>query len=323
MLALMTNRASLSLPTIAVALCLAGVSSGCLPTSHSVAPTPLGVAGRTSSIEAVLAQPGPITVETVIGADWAVGRDGMINLAHPKAVAAHLDDGLEPIYIAFHALRHPTRGVYLVDTGVERALRDDPRHPAVRGVVASVLHTERMTFRIDTRTWIEREPTPPAGVFLTHLHVDHVSGLRDVPAGTPVYVGKGETTARTLENLFVAPIVDDALVGKATLQEWQFAPDPDGAFEGVVDIFGDGTVCAISVPGHTPGSTAFLARTAHGPVLLVGDACHTAWGWDHGVEPGTFSVNKPKSRESLERLQRFVAKHPEIEVRLGHQAMTR
>lgn len=272
-------------------------------------------------MEAVLREPGPVVVETVIGADWAVDRSGLVNLEHPTAVAAHLGDGLEPVYVAFHALRHPSRGTYLVDTGVERALRDDPRHAAVRGVVAAFLHTERMKFRVDTRTWLEHEPTPPAGVFLTHLHVDHVSGLRDIAAGTPVYVGPRETRGRSFENVFIAPILDAALEGKATLQEWQFAPDPDSVFAGVVDVFADGTVWAISVPGHTPGTTAFLARTPSGPVLLTGDACHTAWGWKNGVEPGTFSVDKPKSAESLERLRRFVAKHPEIEVRLGHQAL--
>jgi hypothetical protein len=30
-----------------------------------------------------------------------------------------------------------------------------------------------------------------------------------------------------------------------------------------------------------------LARTTTGPVLLTGDTCHTRWGWDNSVEPGT------------------------------------
>jgi len=89
----------------------------------------------------------------------------------------------------------------------------------------------------------------------------------------------------------------------------------------VLDVFGDGTVWALAVPGHTPGSTAYLARTPTGPVLLVGDACHTAWGWENGVEPGKFSADLPKSADSLARLKRLVARHPEIDVRLGHQAL--
>jgi glyoxylase-like metal-dependent hydrolase (beta-lactamase superfamily II) len=91
----------------------------------------------------------------------------------------------------------------------------------------------------------------------------------------------------------------------------------------VLDVFGDGSFWAISAPGHTPGSIAFLARTPHGPVLLTGDVCHTAWGWQHGVEPGTFSDDLAGSADSLARLERFVRRHPSIEVRLGHQQLPR
>lgn len=87
----------------------------------------------------------------------------------------------------------------------------------------------------------------------------------------------------------------------------------------MVDVFGDGTLWAIWVPGHTEGSTACLARTADGPVLFVGDACHTRWGWDNAVEPGPFSADKARSAKSLGRLLSRVERHPELQVRLGHQ----
>jgi glyoxylase-like metal-dependent hydrolase (beta-lactamase superfamily II) len=84
-------------------------------------------------------------------------------------------------------------------------------------------------------------------------------------------------------------------------------------------VLGDGSLWALWTPGHTPGSTAYLARTPSGPVLLVGDACHTTWGWDHDVEPGSYSGDVPRSRTSLDHLQRLVAEHPSIDVRVGHQ----
>lgn len=309
--------------TSLVSLSLLALSTGCRPTGHAVEPSTLGVVRPASALEAVVEQPGPVTVETVVGADWQISRAGLINLDHPKARAAGLKDGDEPIVVAFHALRHPERGLYLVDSGVERAQRDDPDNALFHGLVASVMSVEKMKIRTDTRSWLERQPAPPAGVFLTHLHADHIAGLRDVPASVPVYLGPGETREREFQNLFVAPIVDAALAGKGPLREWRFGPDPDGAFAGVLDVFGDATVWALSVPGHTPGSTAYLARTPDGPVLMVGDASHTVWGWENDVEPGSFSGDKAASAVSLAHLRSFVRRHPTVEVKLGHQIAPR
>lgn len=312
-----TNRTTAT-ATLLLALAAPVVLAGCRATTHPVSPSDLGRPASSDAMVALLDEPGPVEVETVLAADWVVDRGGLINLDHPEAEAHGLEDGEEPIHIAFHALRHPTRGTYLVDTGVERALHAAPDEAAIRGFVASQMDLGAMTIHVDTATWLARQRQPIAGVFLTHLHLDHVAGLRDVPDDVPVYVGPGEADARGFLNLFIQGTADDALEGKP-LRELSFPRDPAGRFEGVLDVLGDGSIWALHVPGHTDGSTAYVVRTPGGPVLLVGDACHTAWGWDHGVEPGSFSSDLPRSADSLARLRRLVAEHPAIEVRLGHQ----
>ena len=307
-----------------LALSSAVAVAACQPfraTHHAVVPATLGVARTSVDLAAVADLPGPITLETVVGADWEIDRSGLINLDHPRAKAAGLTDGPEPIIVPFHAVKHPTQGIYLVDTGVERALRERSDEAAVHGLMARAIHVEKMRFRTDTASWITAQREPVAGVFLTHLHADHIMGMRDVPAGAPVFMGPGEAAESSFQNLFVGPVTDAALAGKGPIREWRFTPDAGGDFEGVIDVFGDGSFWALWVPGHTPGSTAYLARTPDGPVLMVGDACHTAWGWEHGVEPGTFSHDRAKSVGSLARLRRFAEKHPRIDVRLGHQMM--
>jgi N-acyl homoserine lactone hydrolase len=86
-----------------------------------------------------------------------------------------------------------------------------------------------------------------------------------------------------------------------------------------MDVIGDVYMFALWLPGHTAGSTAYVVRTPQGPVLLTGDACHTRWGWDHDVEPGTFSADRPRSVHSLAALRALAARHPTMSVRLGHQ----
>ena len=271
-----------------------------------------------SRMEALIDRPGPLSTKTFVSADWQVDREGLIDLAHPEAKKADLKGGLEPIQIYLHVVRHPQRGTFFIDTGVERAVRDAPERAVLRGVMAKAMHIDLMKVIHDTASVVAAEGAP-AGVFFTHLHTDHIAGLPDIPKGTPLYTGPGETSQRFFLNAFAKGPTDEALAGHAPISELPFARDPDGRFEGILDVFGDGSFFALWVPGHTAGSAAYLARTEAGPVLYVGDTCHTQWGWEHGVPPGQFTRDGKQNAESLTRLRALVAAHPKMEVRLGHQ----
>ncbi|MBK6683736.1 MAG: MBL fold metallo-hydrolase [Deltaproteobacteria bacterium] len=302
-------------------LLLLSSTLACQTTSHDTQPAGLGTSSRTSAMEQNLEAPGPIHFERVLAADWVVTRAGLINLEHPEAQKAGLEDGDEPIQIYFYALRHPTRGLFLVDTGVEAALRDDPDRAAVRGLVRAGMNAEALKIHQDTKSWLAAQPTKVAGVLMTHLHLDHVMGLPDVPAGTPVYTGPGEGGARSFLNAFVQGSTDRTLAHLPPLSELEFQPDPDGRSAGVLDLFGDGSVYAISAPGHTPGSVAYLIRSTEGPVLLTGDTCHTKFGWEHEVEPGDFTADQAQNRAALLNLTALQKTHPTLRVYLGHQSL--
>lgn len=314
----MKNKILLSVAVVAVLSLGVFGATGCAVTSHAVSKATLGTSSRSSALEAALASgPGVVELESIESADWAVERSGLINLKNPTAVDAGLVDGDEPIQVSFHVIRHPTKGTFIVDTGVEVALRDAPEKSAMSSLVRSQMHMEKLQVKRPLGEWV-RDEKRLDGVFLTHLHLDHVTGMADVPAGTPVFVGPNEARDAKVLYAFVQGSTDRALAGKS-LVEWQFEPDADGAFDGVLDVFGDGMVWALWVPGHTPGSMAFLVRTPNGPVLLTGDASHTRWGWEHHVEPGTFTGDAPRGVKSFEKLLAFAAKHPGLDVRFGHQ----
>lgn len=300
----------------------AALLAGCAVTSHDTTPAALGRPSSLAALEAVLDEPGPIEIETVISADWQVPLAGLLNLDNPAATAAGLEDRDEPIHVFLHALRHPTQGLYIIDSGVEHALAHDRDDAAIGGLVANVAGIDELVVKVDTKRWLEQQEQPPSGVLLTHLHLDHVMGLPDVPRGTPIYTGPGEADARSFQNLFVQSTTNQELEGHVPLREWQFArTEADGGIVGVLDVFGDATLWALWLPGHTDGSTAYLARSPSGPVLFTGDVCHTGWGWHNAVEPGTFSHDLPRSRQSLLALLELARRHPTLNVRLGHQTL--
>lgn len=221
--------------------------AGCAASTHPTRASELGVARSGAALEASVDVPGPVEVETLLAARWAVPRSGLINLDDPVARAHGVEDGAEPIEVYFHALRHPSFGLFIVDTGVERALARDPDNATVGAVVRELSGVDEMVIELDLATWLEQRE-PLAGVFLTHLHLDHVLGLPDVPRGTPVYAGPGETEPRSLLNVLTQPVTDAVLEGHDALREWQYAPDPSALFPGVLDIFGDGACGRCTCP---------------------------------------------------------------------------
>ena len=294
----------------------------CSLSDHPVAQSNLGKPSSLAEMEKLIDVPGPIEVETINSADWTVPLAGLLNLKSAAAQEARLTDHPEPIHIFAHVVRHPQFGTYLVDTGVSQLLMDDPSGRGVSWVVRKVMPLGKIEIRNSTAQILAHIPGGVQGVFFTHLHVDHISGMPDIPRTVPLYVGRSESTQTSFQNAFVRGTTTKLLDGKANLQEWSFRLDDEqkGLVVGdVVDIFGDGSAFAISVPGHTPGSTAYVLRTPKGPILLTGDTCHTRWGWEHSVEPGSYTADQPTNRKSLLLLEGLVRRHPAIDVRLGHQ----
>jgi glyoxylase-like metal-dependent hydrolase (beta-lactamase superfamily II) len=292
----------------------------CGMTSHPIESANLGQPSSLAAMEANMDTPGPVEIDTVVSADWAVPLSGLLNLDAPEAKQAQLKDHDEPIQIYAHVVHHPRHGIFLVDTGVSQQLLADPGRFGVHWLMRKFMPLDQIQIRHSTVEIVEHLAEPLRGVFFTHLHIDHISGMPDVPATVPLYVGKGEATTRSFSNAFVNNATNALLDGKAALHEWEFAGPADQPLSGVIDVFGDGTLYAFNVPGHTPGSTAYLARTPKGPILLTGDTCHTAWGWTHSVEPGSYTADGPLNRRSLLALRALAERHPGLQVRLGHQA---
>ncbi len=292
---------------------------GCVATSHPVVHSTLGRPSSSAEMERLIDLPGPIELNTVASADWVAPLSGLLNLNSETAKKANLIDRQEPIQVYAHVLRHPQRGVYLVDTGVSQKLVDNPSKVGLNWLILKAIPIKDMKIRKSTAEMLNDVDGKLAGVFFTHLHIDHISGMPDIPGSVPLYIGPSETGEKSIVNLIVGGPTNELLEGKQLLQEWPFQSDPEQQFEGVVDIFGDGSVFAISAPGHTAGSVAYLVRTSHGPVLLTGDTCHTRWGWENTVEPGDFTRDASRNLINLKRLKALVARHPSIDVRLGHQ----
>ena len=119
----------------------------------------------------------------------------------------------------------------------------------------------------------------------------------------------------------------ELLIGAKDFEDTKGAKDPFGPWrkEGArvhrasadVDVFGDGSVTALHLPGHTPDHMALLVKLASGPVLLSGDTYHSRDAREkRGVPP--FNTSREQTLKSMDRFEK-VAKDTGAKVVIQHE----
>lgn len=144
---------------------------------------------------------------------------------------------------------------------------------------------------------------------ISHNHFDHVGQAAAFP-GAVLLIGQEDFDAFTSKPLpfgVDASFVSPWLEGKAKAEP----------VAGDHDVFGDGSVVMLRMPGHTPGEMSLLVRLPEtGPVLLSGDVAHFQEQLaNRGVPP--FNTDRSESLASMERLQ-AVAKSLKAKLIIQH-----
>jgi glyoxylase-like metal-dependent hydrolase (beta-lactamase superfamily II) len=138
---------------------------------------------------------------------------------------------------------------------------------------------------------------------ISHSHGDHTGQAKLMPAARLV-IGKADF---------------DGMKGKKDdpFGPWRGPGAKVTAAAGDLDIFGDGTVVAYFLPGHTPGHMALLVRLKSGPVFLSGDVAHAHETIGLKAVP-IFNTDRAQSIASMERFEK-VARETGAKVVIQHE----
>ena len=184
----------------------------------------------------------------------------------------------------------------LWDTGVDGSLAGKPKD-------------KQGTFLKETiATQLSRIGLKPANISyvgISHYHYDHTGQLADFPDAT-LLQGKADWD-----------IVKVWPPAEPRYRRWLSGGGKLELVEGDKDVFGDGSVKMIDLPGHTEGHHALLVNLASGPVLISGDQYHFTQNRTVGGVP-SFNVNRADTLASHDRFEKL-ARNLKAKVVIQHE----
>ena len=218
-------------------------------------------------------------------------------------------------------LEHPTAGLLLVDTGHHASMAVDPKGsygPILGRGVGPHLRMKPGDALPDQLRARDIDPDSIKLVVMTHLHIDHASGVSQFPNATFIVTAREWEAATTggLREGYIRRQFDHAF-------DWRTV-DFDGdevssfaSFGRTLDLFGDGSVRLAYTPGHTLGHMSLVVRTAGPEFLIVGDAAYTMRTIRENAMPYG-PHDEHEFRRSLKEVQRYIEQTPGAAVCPGH-----
>jgi N-acyl homoserine lactone hydrolase len=220
-------------------------------------------------------------------------------------------------------IRHPSAGPLVVDTGLHPSVSSKPA--ANLGRIASAVVRPDLSPGEDLPAQLRRRNIDSRAirtVVMTHLHMDHASGMSEF-SGAAFILTEAEwraatTVRRPLLHGYRRSHYDYAFDFR-TVSYDSPSVTSYSTFGRTFDLLGDGSVRLVSLPGHTLGHQAVLCRLRDRDLLIAGDAIYTYGQLTSAPFPPR-AEDPHTYRRSLQELRLFHRQFPQAVIIPGHDA---
>ena len=204
-----------------------------------------------------------------------------------------------------HGHRHLASSCYLITHNGQRLLWDTGLDAELKNKKQDIGNGLTVSLKMTVPEQLAVLGLTPADVNvvgISHNHADHVGQLPEF-VNKPLLVGKPDFEA-------AAGKEDDPFAA------WRAPDRPITPLVGDHDVFGDGNVVALFLPGHTPGHYGLLVKLKSGPVLISGDTVHAREAYKLKAVP-TFNTDRNQSLQSMKRMEK-IAKDTGAKIVIQH-----
>lgn len=190
--------------------------------------------------------------------------------------------------VSSYLIEHP-RGLVLVDTGWNKMVRKSNWRELGPQVQINTGYLPN-GWAVDERlAGLGYRPEDIDVVLLSHLHCDHVSGLKHVKTAKKILVSEPEWRVANRLPMVYLPHEWRGV----NVETYQYQRTGFGPFGESYDVFGDGSLLQVHTPGHATGMSATLVRGRDGKyVLLAADTGYASVSWEKMLTPGICTSRK-------------------------------
>lgn len=209
--------------------------------------------------------------------------------------------------VSAYLIEHP-QGRLLIDTGWHREISPEGKYNRFEQVkhmgVGHFLLNQGVVPEgealVEQLAAMKIQPQDIDYLILSHLHTDHASGLRQFTNAKRILASREELDdTKKYAVRYAASMWKDVKFDPFSFEETGIGPVGRS-----LDLFGDGSVELIQIPGHTSGLTAVKLNGGGKFVLLFADGGYAKKSWEELIPPGT-ALDEKQAFHSLEWIRQM------------------
>ncbi|WP_313579868.1 N-acyl homoserine lactonase family protein [Chishuiella sp.] len=215
--------------------------------------------------------------------------------------------------VSAYLIEHP-KGLVLIDTGWDSIVRTKAREYQgwIHYKVSKPYLPKGQAIDEQIRK-LGYNPSDIDYLILSHLHTDHVSGLRLVKDAKQILTSDIE-----LKYALKNPMVYKKFMWEnMNIRTFSFSKTNIGPEKTSFDLFGDNTLVFVHLPGHTHGMSGTLIQNNGKTLLLYADAAYMAKSWEKMIIPG-ITVDDKKAYNSIKWVKEIGEKSNCIAIIANH-----